>query len=308
MSKPRASRPREGASRRFLREPLLHFLLIGAAIFGLYGVAAERSALNADGRIVVAAGEVERLRELWAWQRQRSPTADELRALVDGHVREEVLYREALRMGLDQGDSIIRRRLAQKLEFLMEDLAAARKPTNAELATFFALHSDRYRIPGRVSFSQIFFSPDRRGPAAEQDARLLLAGLRSDAPPDESADLGDSFMMAGSYHQQSADEVESLFGHEVAEALFQLEPDSWQGPVLSGYGWHLVRIDERSEARLPALAEVVEWVRSDWSYEQRRQANMAVFERLRARYEIAIDDGAPGEVGLANWPGPERRP
>jgi hypothetical protein len=263
-------------------------------LFAAHGFVPATPAPEAAGRIIVTAADVDRLRELWARQWQRPPTAGELRDLIDGHVREEVLYREALAMGLDRDDTIIKRRLAQKLEFLTADLAAAREPTAAELAAFFAANRERYRLPARVSFSQIYFSPDRRGPTAEQDANLVLAGLQAGTAAPATQEQGDRLLLAQPQREQTAQEIEAGFGRGFADAVLRLAPGGWHGPIASGYGWHLVRVDERSEARLPVLAEVEGRVRSDWAYEQGRQANEAVLEHLLARYEVVVDGSRPG--------------
>lgn len=275
-----------------LREPLLHFLLVGAMLFAA-DAALREDAARPDEVIRISEPEIERLRLQWTKQYQRPPGPAELQGVIDERVREEVLYREALAMGLDRDDSIVRRRLAQKLEFLIEDLAAARTPGDAELSGFFEAHQERYRLPARVSFAQIFFSPDRRGRAAERDAGLVLAGLGPEPLPAAAAELGDRFMMGESYREQTPEDVEAVFGPAFARALFELEPGGWNGPINSAYGWHLVRVEARSDTRQPRLTEVADQVRRDWAYEQRRQANDEVFERLAARYGLTIEDGAP---------------
>jgi peptidyl-prolyl cis-trans isomerase C len=293
---------------RLLREPLLHFLLIGGVLFAA-DAALREDAAPSDKVIRITDAEVDRLRAQWRKQYQRLPSLTELQGLVDARVREEVLYREALAMGLDQDDSIIQRRLAQKLEFLIEDLAAAREPSDAELSAFFEERQAAYRLPGQVSFSQVFFSPDRRGRAAEADASLVLAGLRAEALPAAAADQGDRFMMGASYSEQRPQDVEAVFGPEFVQALFEIEPGGWSGPIPSAYGWHLVRTEARSPSRVPTLAQVADQVRHDWSYEQRRLANEAVFERLAARYELTIEDGALSQsAAVTSEPDAEGQP
>jgi hypothetical protein len=286
---------------RLLREPLLHFLLVGALLFAFDAIL--RDAPPPPGHVIrISNAEIDRLRAQWTKQSQRPPAPAEMQGLIKAHVREEVLYREALAMGLDEDDSIIRRRLAQKLEFLIEDLAAAREPSEAELSAFFEERQAAYRLPARVSFSQVFFSPDRRGRAAEADASLVLAGLRAGTLPAAAADQGDRFMMGHFYSEQSAQDVEAVFGPEFARTLFEVAPgDGWSGPIASSYGWHLVRIEARSAARLPMLAEVADQVRHDWSYEQRREANAAVIDRLLARYDLVIEDGAPSQSAAVTF-------
>lgn len=278
---------------RLLREPLLHFVLIGAVLFAVDAALRDASAPS-DQVIRITEAEIVRLGAQWTKQYQRPPAPTQMQGLLDARVREEVLYREALAMGLDEDDGIIRRRLAQKLEFVIEDLAAAREPTEAELGAFFKAQRERYRLPPRVSFSHVYFSPDR---GAEAEASLVLASLRPETLGAAAADRGDRFMMGASYREQSPQDLEAVFGPEFVHALLDLEPGVWSGPLASDYGWHLVRIGARSDSRLPALAEVADRVRQDWSYEQRRQANEAVFEQLLARYEVVIEGEVEGTVG-----------
>lgn len=289
-----------------LREPLLHFLLVGGLLFAADAVLND-AALPAEPVIRISEEEVAGLQARWLRQYQRPPAPEELRGLIDDRVREEVLYREALAMGLDRDDSIVRRRLAQKLEFLVEDVAAARAPSEAELAAFFAEHQERYRLPARVSFSHLYFSPSRRGPAAEADARLVLAGLGADLQAGAASDPGDGFLPGQSFDRLSAEEVAAVFGPEFAQAVNEVEPGAWAGPIASAYGWHLVRVNRLSQARLPALDEVADRVRQDWAYAQQRQANEAVFAQLLARYEVVIETGGSQRLAHAT-PDTEARP
>lgn len=285
--------------RRLLREPLLHFLLVGAILFA--GDAAMREDDPDSDRVIrISEAEIARLRAQWTKRYRRPPVPAELQGLVDDRVREELLYREALAMGLDRDDSIVRRRLVQKLEFLIEDLAVTHEPADAELRAFFEARQERYRLPARISFVQTFFSPDRRGRAAERDAGLVLASLRSEAPP---ADSGDRFLTGEAYGNQSPQDIEAIFGRAFAETLLELETGVWAGPVASGHGWHLVRIESRSDSRLPTLPEVIDQVQRDWAYEKRREMNEAVLERLAARYELTIEGGALSRPASAHGEG-----
>ena len=262
------------------RNPLLQFTAIGAVLFFAYGFIHDTRTGDAN-RIEVTAADIERIRELWAMQWRRPPTEAELQGLVDAHIREEVLYREALAMGLDKGDTVIRRRLAQRVEFLAEDLATRVEPTREELQRHFEAHLDRYMLPARASFSHIYFSIDRRGDQAESDARAALAH------PD--AARGDPFMLQSDFPSRTQQEVGALFGNEFATALFALEPGDWRGPVASSYGMHLVRVRERSEGRKPELSEVRDRVRNDLLDQRRREADEALVDALEARYEIVVE-------------------
>ena len=272
---------------RLIHEPLVHFLAIGAALFLVYSLMNPDSGGEDDRLIVVDEAVVDRLVQGFSRQWRRPPDENELNGLIQEHLREEILYREALAMGLDQDDTIIRRRLAQKMEFLAEDLATAVAPTEEELRAFYAERSDEFAEPARLSFTHIFINPDRRGASAAADAELMLSELQAAGTVDPG-ERGDTFLMQSSYQFITQRDAAQLFGKAFAERLFELRGDGWQGPVESGFGLHLVRVSEREALRIPAFEEVAEQVRNEFEYERRRQANEAVLEGMKARYEIVI--------------------
>lgn len=264
---------------RLLREPLLYFFIVGAGLFLL----SEQLGTDDGRRIEVSEAERQRLSAQWQAQMGRPPTESELKALVEQWVREEIYYREARAMGLDEDDIIIRRRLAQKLTFLTEDLAAGRAPEQAELERHYQENAERYTEPERYSFSHRYYSRDRRE-TAERDARADLAVLTdgaADEPPDS-----DPFMLQRRYAQRSQREIGELFGREFAAALTEMPTDQWQGPIRSAYGWHLVMLEQRQPARELTFAEAADRVAADYRQQQRRQANEAFYTSLRERYEI----------------------
>lgn len=275
---------------RWLRNPLLQFVILGTALFFLFRLV--RAPRSIEGqRIEITQAQIERLAEVFSLQWKRPPTEQELEGLVDSYIREEILYREALALGLDRDDTVIRRRLAQKLEFLAEDLAALAEPVPSELRQYFEENVDDYALPPRMSFSHIYFSVDRRGKeAAEKAARETLERIRRASPtPDEIAELGDPFMLQSHYGSRTDREVADLFGREFASALVELEPGSWQGPVPSSYGLHLVRLEALAEGRTPELAEVEARVKADFVDARRREANEAFLAKLKDRYEIVVE-------------------
>jgi hypothetical protein len=283
------------------REPLVHFLVLGALLFGLFALVNDEASSKSPNQIEITASNVERLRAGWSKQWNRPPTETELKGLIESHLREEVLYREALALGLDQNDTIIRRRLAQKMEFLFEDLADQAKPTDEELKGYFNQNKDKYRLPARFSFTHVYFSVDRRGDSAEHDARRLLAQLQiSDAAPLPVSDRGDPFMLQYDFVRNTEKEVAKLFGRRFAEQLLEVQVGSWQGPIESGYGLHLVRIHDKVEPRLPELAEVLNRVQVDLESERRREMNKEIFEKLKARYEIVVAPDTDGEQVARN--------
>lgn len=298
---PRAGRP--GRSGRPWREPLVQFLGAGLAIFALSWVFGDGDAGSGRGdRIVVDGARLAQLRQSFERQWNRPPTAEELDAVVEGYVREEALYREGVKMGLDRDDTIVRRRVAQKLRFLVEDLLPPPEPTVAELEAFLASHPERFTRPSRATFAHLYFSESRRGPAAETDARRTLVTLaeapRPGGPAGEAAvDGGDPFLLGGRRDGATRDEIESDFGPRFADALFAMEPGAWRGPVRSAYGVHLVRLEERSAAERPPLDEVRDAVTAAWLDERRRETNEQAIERIVDRYEVSRPADAGGAGG-----------
>ena len=277
--------------KSLLREPLLHFALIGALIFGVNAWRNRDRPAAATGlpEIEVNAGTIAWLGEGFAKQWHRAPDARELRGLVDDHVRDEILYREALAMGLDRNDTIVRRRMAQKVQFLGEDIAAAATPDEAELRAYFETNAARYARPGQVSFRHVYFSKDRRGAKLEADAREGLAALVKGG--DETA-LGDPFL--GEFEFVSADEsrIASTLGGEFAKQVIALPVGPWQGPLTSTFGLHLVLVTDRAQSRPVAFEMVRDAVARDFAEDRRLAANRDFLERLKARYRVAVDEAA----------------
>jgi len=273
------------------RNPLVQFAILGALLFAaLSFFAPERDENDA---IVVSAGEVSQLLEMFSMQWNRPPTDAERDRLIDEYVREEVFYREAVAMGLDENDRVIRRRLAQRIEFLAEDLANQAEPVEAELASWFEDNHERYRAAGRVGFTQVYVSPDKRGAAVEEEALAILTELRRDGGGEAPELLGDALMLPSEWQDTSLGDVASRFGGEFAEGIADLELDRWDGPVASGYGLHLVRVHTREDAKLPPLSDVREAVLQDFRAEKRREANDALYDRLREQYRVEIEQPSP---------------
>jgi len=276
---------------KWLREPLVHFLFIGAAIYLLYGTFAETAPEEADKTIVVSSAEVEWMQTSWQKRWNRPPTPEELDGLIQQYIRETVLYREALTMGLNKHDQVIRRRLAQKLEFLAKDLVALTPPTDEELVAYFDVHMDRYQEPTLYTFTQVFFDPDKRGDTTLDDAEAIKATLiaRGDAIEDPGA-LGDDFMLQSYYSERDPLEIRKLFGTGFAESLMDLAPGQWHGPVLSGYGTHLVYVSGIHEPLPPVFAEVREQVVQEWTSERSEELNEQFYANLRDSYTIVIEE------------------
>jgi hypothetical protein len=280
------------AVNRLLREPLLHFLLLGAALFGVWFW--RRDAGGSDsGRIVVTRARIEQLATGFARTWQRPPTPQELAGLVQDFVKEEVCVREAQKMGLDRDDTIVRRRLRQKFEFLTEDALEAASPTEEDLTAWLKAHPDSFRVEPRVAFRQVMFDPARRGPSADRDARKALTRLNSGGPGVDFTALGDSRMLPSIVELLRESEVAQIFGKEFATKVVLLPPGSWAGPIESGYGLHLVEVTERVEGRSPALSEVREAVVREWGVAKRKERSEALYKELLARYKVLIEPLSP---------------
>src|SRR5687767_12866405 len=231
-----------------LKDPLLHFLLLGAALFAVAAWRTDRRAAPdalEPHRIEVSAATIDGLRATWQRQYHRAPGVDELRGLVNDHVREQVLYREALALGLDRNDGIVRRRLAQKMEFLSADIMEPAAPDDAQLQRYFDQHADRYAQPARLSFRHVYFSHAKRGPGAADDARGALVALAQPGASDEA--FGDAFVGEFEFSDRSDREIGNTFGKEFASDVATLPVGQWAGPVTSTYGVHLVRVSARGE-------------------------------------------------------------
>jgi hypothetical protein len=274
------------ASVRLLREPLVHFLVLGAALFALY---AWRGGSEPSARIVIGAGQLEHLAAGFARTWLRAPTPEELQGLLRDHVREELATREALALGLDRDDTIVRRRLRQKLEFLTEDLVGLAEPSEAELAEYLRAHLEAYELEPRFTFEQVFLSPERRGEALDADAQRLLAELRATPELED----GDPTLLPAGLELAGTSEIDRIFGGDFARALGALAPGDWDGPLRSAFGLHLVRIAAREAGRLPELDEVREAVSRDWFAERKRAALDAFYADLLGRYEVVIEPELP---------------
>jgi peptidyl-prolyl cis-trans isomerase C len=279
------------------KEPLLHFLFIGATIYLLYGAFAEPVPEEVDKTIVVSAGEIEWMEISWQKRWSRPPTPEEFDGLIQQYIRETVLYREALTMGLNKHDQVIRRRLAQKLEFLAKDLVALTPPTDEELLTYFNAHQNRYQESARYTFTQVFIDPDKRGDATLADAEKIKATLIAQGKAIQDAGaLGDSFMLQNYYPEKDQAEIQKLFGSGFAESLVDLTPGQWHGPVLSGYGVHLVYVDHVNEPPPPVFAGVRERVVVDWTTERSEELNEKFYANLRDQYTIVIEEPEQDKV------------
>jgi peptidyl-prolyl cis-trans isomerase C len=275
---------------RLLREPLVHFLLLGAILFGAYTYAErDHGGVEQSKQIRLSVDDLSQLILVFRSQWQRDPTPEELQGMVEDKVQEEVLYREALALGFDKNDTIVKRRMAQKMQFLAEDVAAAREPAPEELGTWYEARRDQFAFPPRVSFRHLYFSPDRRGARARDDAAAALTTLAGQ-PEDSNlaATLGDAFMFQEYYRDRAPDFLGKELGPNFALAVAKLSPGSWQGPIESGFGWHLVFVDTLIPGRVPAFEEVEDDVKVAWLAEQKALAWEKAYNTMRAKYAVLL--------------------
>jgi hypothetical protein len=279
--------------RRILREPLLHFLLIGLVLFLVYGRVAPD---DADGRrIVVGEPQVEALARQFAATWNRPPTPAELRGLVDAYVRDEILYREGKALGLGSDDAVIKRRIRQKYEVLSEELLAQDPPTDADLAAYLQQHADEFRRPPIVSFEQVLVVS--AGSSADVASAVATArrALGRGADPDE---VGAPTLLPARAADRPLDLVAREFGDEFARQLEALPVGEWSGPVTSGFGVHLVRIESRTPGVQPSLDEVRPLVVREWENARRQRARDANLAAVREAYDVVFE----ADLGAAPTP------
>ncbi len=273
--------------KRLIREPLVHFLLLGALLFGWS--AWQGGGTAGSNRIVVTPGVVDYLAAGFHRTWKRAPSDIELKGLIDEHVKEEIAAREAMAMGLDRDDIVIKRRLRQKLEFLLVDEAATTPPTDAELQAWLDKHPDSFRVEPTLAFRQVLLRPESRGASMTADATKLLARLRAAGPEVATQDLGDASMLPAETPLQPLREVANSFGQDFADALMKIAPGQWSGPVESSFGLHLVLVRERTDGAAADLATVRPLVEREVLAERRKAEMQALYERLLAKYSVSIE-------------------
>jgi hypothetical protein len=274
--------------RRFLREPLIHFFVLGALLFAAYDLLSPEPQASAQ-QIIVTPGQVEHLITSFSRTWQRPPTPQEQQGLVDQFVREEVLSREAVKLGLDRKDTVIRRRLQQKMEFVSDDLLAGLEPTDTELAGYLARYPDAFRRDGRVTFRQVFLNADKHGERLAADAAQLLSDLKTRGPGADVSGLGDPTLLPSSMSDEPKRRVESTFGGDFVAGLDDADMGKWTGPIRSAFGLHLVFIEQREAAYVPDLAEVRAAVRREWENARRVQARQQFYDDLLKQYQITVE-------------------
>ena len=283
------------------REPLIHFFVLGLVVFGLHGILEKKPETVDDPFLVeVTSADIEWYRTMWNKRMGREPTVEELRGQVNQSIREQVLSREAVAIGLDEGDPVLRRRLAQKMDFLFKDLSEITEPSDDELKIYFQNNLDTYEIPGKVSFIQIYFNTDKREvEEAAEEIRLLVEKLNaSDGIPRDVSALGDRSLLQADFSNRTLKEIKVEFGPNFANEVWSQPFREWQGPIPSGYGFHAVYIYERVDKILPEFKDLQERIRADWLADKQRDLARKAYDELRRRYRVLVE-GMPYNLDVS---------
>lgn len=300
MKSPPSSPNQRSLLKRWLWEPLVHFFVLGLVVFGLYSFLGVNAKPVDDPLLVeVTSAEIEWFRTMWHTRMGRQPTTEELRGQVNQFIREQILSREAVAMGLDTDDTVVRRRLAQKMDFLFKDLSAIADPSESELRAYLRGNRQAYETPRLINFTQIYFNADKRGPSdAAQAAKNLIAWLNKHGSnsPDLSS-LGDALLLPARHTNKPITKVRDEFGERFAREIWQLSSGKWQGPVTSGYGLHAVYVQARTESSLPAFGELAERLKMDWLAARERELAAQGYLNMRTRYQVLVE-GMPYDLDV----------
>jgi hypothetical protein len=276
----------------FFKEPLLHFLLIGAALFFIYGrmgndasMSAGQAAMSTE-KIVVTQDNIDHMNSLFVKTWQRLPNEEEQEGLVEDFIRSEIYYREAIAMGLDRDDEVLKRRLRQKIEFIYEDITSWAEPTDEDLRIFMEKHREKYLADPSVAFRQIYFNPDQRKMDVDFDIQQILVELNAGGDPNS---VGDSTMLESEIQLSPLWDIRKQFGDEFCKDLVELKSGEWAGPIVSGVGIHLVLVREHVKARQLDLLEIRESVKRDWLVVKQKELKDAAYIKLRERYSVTIE-------------------
>ncbi|SDA92671.1 peptidylprolyl isomerase [Mesorhizobium qingshengii] len=280
---------------KIIREPLVHFILLGALIFGVYSFISGDS--WSSNRITITSAKIAQLSEIFVKTWQRPPNAEEVKAMIDDYVKEELYVRQALVLGLDKDDTVIRRRLRQKMEFFSSAEAESVAPTDTELQAYLVAHPHSFEIEPQIALQQVFLNAERHGDSIAGDAAALLATLKA-KPETGLSTLGDPTMLPSSLSLTRLTNVAETYGAEVADGARRAPVGQWVGPVRSGYGFHLIRVTERQAGRLPALTEVHDTVQAEWIQAKRHEVEERRLAEWLKRYQVVIET-APNVEGTA---------
>jgi hypothetical protein len=276
--------------KAWAREPLVHFLLIGTVAFLLLEQLAESEGRDDERAVFVSASDVNAMIDQWQRAWMRPPTDEEFAHIIRAHVRTKVLYKEALAMGLDAGDTAIEQRLAQKVELLARSLNTPSKPTDDVLRAWYAENAGLFKQPDLYSVAQVFFDPGVRAASVQDDARVAMAQLEGagEVPPD-FASYGDRSTQPNRLDQYTELELRRLFGSQLADEVVALEPGRWHGPLMSAYGMHLVWVNEVRRFPPPSFEAVKVQAQEQWMAEQIEAMSERYVDELVSRYQVIVE-------------------
>ena len=283
---------------KFLREPLFHFLFIGLGFFFLFSQLNTSDESNDESNIVITQAKVDAMSASYLKQRGRTPMANEMQSLIENDIREELLYREAIALGLDKDDGVIRRRLAQKMKYLFEDLAVINEPNNADLEKFLKEHASKFTLPGTRSFYQVYLDPKKHKENLDEEVNTVLEHLKI-ISLQNAYSFGDRSLLAYRFLKRRKSDVKNHFGESFSKKIFHASIDSWQGPFESAYGLHFVYIDSKEEAALPKLEQVREDVLQEYKREKQSEANDIFYNGLKDRYKIKVEDSVLKDTNIS---------
>ena len=290
--------PKQRLFFKFLHEPLFHFLLIGLGFFFLFSQLNTSDESNDESNIVITQAKVDAMTASYLKQRGRTPMANEIQSLIENEIREELLYREAIALGLDKEDSIIRRRLAQKMKYLFEDLAVITAPNDADLEQFLKDNASKFTSPGTRSFYQVYLDPKRHKESLEEDLKTVLEDLKSISLLN-SFSLGDRSLLAYHFSKRRESDVKNRFGESFSKKVFEAPINSWQGPFQSAYGLHFVYIDSKVEAVLSELNKIRDIVLQEYKRKKASETNEIFYNSLKDRYKIKVDANVSKEMNIS---------
>ncbi len=271
--------------KNLFKEPLFHFLLLGGLLFALYGLV--NRSTDDESTILIDDFDINNIIASWEMQWKRLPTDEELKNLIQQNIKQEIFYQEALKMKLDHNDEIIKRRLAQKMQFLSNDLASINEPTKEELEKYYDKHFENYLRPYFFSFYQIVFSPDNRE-NAKQDAEIIMSQIGDDSF-EEVKTKGDALPFPFFFQNTDADNLNRQLGINFSQSLERIETDSWVGPIQSGFGYHLIYLTERTGPQIPELNSIKKDLLRDMEYDNQKNLNDLIFEELKKNYSIEFN-------------------
>ena len=281
------------------KSPIVHIAVFGTLLGFVLVVALGRpSAVEDERRVVISANDIQQIRAGWMKLWQREPTGAELQAQVERFVRDEVLYREAVRRGYDQGDMLVRHTMKLKMEFLGESQVEQVEPTAEEMRAYYAMRKERYRVPDKISFVHVYFSRDQRGAQIKADAARVLEKLITDNPDRHAlSGYGDRFMLKDHYVGQDERQLTAEFGENFAKRVISLDAGTWHGPIESAYGSHLVYVYDRDASYSPEISEIEDEIRGDMQYEAREAAKELFYTEILRGYQVEYDETATALLG-----------